>query len=1648
MLPVSRPDGQMNFNYIPTTQPMSGTSTGRSSPSDLAGSGNPRMPFGPSPGSIGSSRPGAGSPSHDLTSRLYSKRAREIQAQEGISPSIWGPPTSGHSTPLRENIPESPSQDSFPDLIPTTNGSMDSPGRRARAGTVPSRFPPMGTLNEMDLQQPYLSQTSRPTPSTSPFRPPGVSGIDTSSKVATSTGVPNPASLSRLRAGSMPQRSNFLGGGGPFGPSLFSTNWSTGRERATTLTSIRSSEGPTSPSHSSFSRDGLADTDVKTLDYLGLAETPQQGMPSLARPSMEALMQQQQQQQQASALPPLLAELAMMKNNNRFRSYSVNAKEKYADDEDLEYENRYSQLPSGTMTPTAAATAAQLAATQAQIHQHNLAVQAFASHASVSRPRARTAGILEAPPQRSSIRNYLATPSRLDNSFSAADLQIAENGEYDELSEAVQLMHLGGNGIPAMSGRPAGEMADENNQDGPTRALWIGSIPVSTTVTSLEAIFGMYGKIESTRVLTHKNCGFVNFDRLDSAVQAKSLLNGKEIFPGAGPVRIGYAKVPGASATGTPGANGIQSSPTPEQNFRSNLAAADGTDRADNANVIPQIPALADLLPEMVQIVQEFGASEDDLKNITASIQTSIAFKAFEDEIPSVQETSQSRMFDAPRLRDIRKRIDNGACSIQEIEETAEAMLPEIAELASDYLGNTVVQKLFEFCSESTKEQMLTHIAPHLSEIGVHKNGTWAAQKIIDVAKTPAQMKLIVDALRPYTVPLFLDQYGNYVLQCCLRFGSPFNSFIFESMLSRMWEVAQGRFGARAMRACLESHHATKDQQRMLASAIALHSVQLATNANGALLLTWFLDTCTFPRRRTVLAPRLVPHLVHLCTHKVAYLTVLKVINQRNEPDARDIVLKALFFSPGDEVLEKILIDQTSGATLIFKVLTTPFFDESMRTEVVKNVSKILTKLKASPSQGYKRLMDEVGLSSRGSGREHHHGREHSTPEKSQHRQSSRHGSTGYPAQPSMDRQYNGQFTPNTFGQNPDNRPISADQTNPPPLDPYSTNGLGNHLNGLAGAGGYSQESLSQQQLQYQAFLAAQARGVPTGYPSMSGANYGYPGGSPAVDNLRSLQPQQASPLPAGPGQMSPNPMLAQNNYQQFSPVVNPAQMYQYPPQYYSQAQPVQGQPGGGRRGRDKNIYLLDIPHSIALAQEGRSIPQQAPESSSEAEKNTNRKTLNLLSCSPIKEPFPSTEPKKPAALAKVLDTIPISERRFHSELILPLVRDSLETIKAGFPHDRPWCEARAVPSEPHDSTEPNQHSRKRRRGSDYTRLESAPDDHDSINNEPPIILSTTSPNDFEALSELAIVKNPSSESAIIRVGSWHRDETNSPCEYMVPPESSFVLCTLPLFQVEVDRPSISNNYPIPGLPHHQKFNLILMDPPWPNKSVRRSRHYQTHHYSEMDVLTEGLRDILRVHSHDPKAKQRPRPSETHLGPAVQSEQSIAAIWITNAEKARRSAYEALGDAGFAICEEWIWIKTTWDGQPISALDGLWRKPYEILVIGRKSGLNLDVNVNANNAPPLPQTDDLTRMSEAITTRRVIAAVPDLHSRKPNLKSVFENVFFTETGHLLEYSALEVFARNLTAGWWAAGNEVLQFNARECWVDLGCEKDTDMVECA
>lgn len=51
------------------------------------------------------------------------------------------------------------------------------------------------------------------------------------------------------------------------------------------------------------------------------------------------------------------------------------------------------------------------------------------------------------------------------------------------------------------------------------------------------------------------------------------------------------------------------------------------------------------------------------------------------------------------------------------------------------------------------------------------------------------------------------------MVQCCLRKGPGSNQFIIDAIADKCWEIGQGRFGARAVRAILESSDISKEQQ-------------------------------------------------------------------------------------------------------------------------------------------------------------------------------------------------------------------------------------------------------------------------------------------------------------------------------------------------------------------------------------------------------------------------------------------------------------------------------------------------------------------------------------------------------------------------------------------------------------------------------------------------------------------------------------------------------------------------------------------------------------------------------------------------------------------------------------------------------------------
>lgn len=196
------------------------------------------------------------------------------------------------------------------------------------------------------------------------------------------------------------------------------------------------------------------------------------------------------------------------------------------------------------------------------------------------------------------------------------------------------------------------------------------------------------------------------------------------------------------------------------------------------------------------------------------------------------------------------------------------------------------------------------------------------------------------------------------------------------------------------------------------------------------------------------------------------------------------------------------------------------------------------------------------------------------------------------------------------------------------------------------------------------------------------------------------------------------------------------------------------------------------------------------------------------------------------------------------------------------------------------------------------------------------------------------------------------------------------------------------------------QFDLILVDPPWPNRSVKRKRGGYSICRSH-----GATRDLLSL-----------IPAPARLAPG-----GVLAVWVTNSHSATEllTAKDGLfAQWGLEQAAEWIWLKVTAHGEPMVDVESTWRKPWERLLIAKRKG---------DEVRPL-------------VDRKVIVAVPDVHSRKPNLRPLFDDVLGPG------YEALEVFARHLTAGWWSWGNEATMFQAESNWtryakpqdVDLGC----------
>ncbi|XP_011606311.2 methyltransferase-like protein 4 [Takifugu rubripes] len=205
--------------------------------------------------------------------------------------------------------------------------------------------------------------------------------------------------------------------------------------------------------------------------------------------------------------------------------------------------------------------------------------------------------------------------------------------------------------------------------------------------------------------------------------------------------------------------------------------------------------------------------------------------------------------------------------------------------------------------------------------------------------------------------------------------------------------------------------------------------------------------------------------------------------------------------------------------------------------------------------------------------------------------------------------------------------------------------------------------------------------------------------------------------------------------------------------------------------------------------------------------------------------------------------------------------------------------------------------------------------------------------------------------------------------EYIIPPNSAFLLSDFTRIRPLVD--------------YGRRFDLIVMDPPWENKSVKRSRRY----------------------SFLPSTQLKRLPI-----PLLACPNCLVVTWVTNRSSHLRFICDELYPHwGVQVVAQWFWVKVTTSGQFVFPLDSPHKKPYEVLVLGR-------YRCSPEN------TRSLETSEVPVEDQRLIVSVPSaLHSQKPSLTDVLKPYVGSEP------TCLELFARSLLPGWTSWGNEVLKF---------------------
>ncbi|PKA53630.1 Methyltransferase-like protein 2 [Apostasia shenzhenica] len=225
------------------------------------------------------------------------------------------------------------------------------------------------------------------------------------------------------------------------------------------------------------------------------------------------------------------------------------------------------------------------------------------------------------------------------------------------------------------------------------------------------------------------------------------------------------------------------------------------------------------------------------------------------------------------------------------------------------------------------------------------------------------------------------------------------------------------------------------------------------------------------------------------------------------------------------------------------------------------------------------------------------------------------------------------------------------------------------------------------------------------------------------------------------------------------------------------------------------------------------------------------------------------------------------------------------------------------------------------------------------------------------------LISNNTSKDMVTEFLNWR---------YIVPNRSSFYMSDLR--QIHGVIPACSD----------QGFSLIVIDPPWENGSAHQKALYPTLPNRHLIYLP--------------------------IQQLVHTEGALLVLWMTNREKLRCFIEKELFPAwAVSNIQTFYWLKVKPNGSLLGQLDLFHHRPYEHLLIGY--------------VEPKKTAPESRMTFKNLPDKQVIISIPGAYSRKPPLGKLLEDFVPGPKPS----RCLELFARELVAGWTSWGNEVLRF---------------------